>query len=176
MKKSPAPDPWPPIPAKIISGRAKPAWTAARSTRAIALGIPHGGWCPRGRLAEDGKDSPPLSARRNRVGLLSGTHEAQRARGRRHVDPLPRVPVRGGTELTVRLAKQHRRPRLVVDLDHPPDLDKVRPLVAIASGRSPQRCRSPREPKPRHCGGGRRVLKTAVHSRAVPSPSGRGLG
>jgi hypothetical protein len=32
----------------------------------------------------------------------------------------------GGTELTVRLAKQHRRPCLVIDLDHPPELDEVR--------------------------------------------------
>ena len=39
---------------KIISGGQTGADRAALDF-AIAHGIPHGGWCPRGRLAEDGK-------------------------------------------------------------------------------------------------------------------------
>ncbi len=38
---------------KIISGGQTGADRAALDF-AIARGIPHGGWCPRGRLAEDG--------------------------------------------------------------------------------------------------------------------------
>ncbi len=38
---------------KIISGGQTGADRAALDF-ALALGIPHGGWCPRGRLAEDG--------------------------------------------------------------------------------------------------------------------------
>ena len=38
---------------KIISGGQTGADRAALDA-AISLGIPHGGWCPRGRLAEDG--------------------------------------------------------------------------------------------------------------------------
>ena len=33
----------------------KPALTAQPSTGAILRDIPHGGWCPKGRKAEDGK-------------------------------------------------------------------------------------------------------------------------
>src|SRR4051812_32778465 len=38
---------------KIISGGQTGADRAALDV-AITVGIPHGGWCPRGRLAEDG--------------------------------------------------------------------------------------------------------------------------
>lgn len=41
-------------PAKIVSGGQTGVDRAALDA-AIALGIPHGGWCPRGRLAEDGR-------------------------------------------------------------------------------------------------------------------------
>jgi hypothetical protein len=52
---------WPttPIPLrKIISGGQTGVDRAALDV-ALALGLPHGGWCPRGRRAEDG----PLGAR-----------------------------------------------------------------------------------------------------------------
>lgn len=41
---------------KVISGGQTGADRAALDA-AIAAGIPHGGWCPRGRLAEDGRIS-----------------------------------------------------------------------------------------------------------------------
>ncbi|NQT35909.1 MAG: hypothetical protein HQ581_00380, partial [Planctomycetes bacterium] len=41
-------------PAKIVSGGQTGVDRAALDT-AIALGIPQGGWCPRGRPAEDGR-------------------------------------------------------------------------------------------------------------------------
>ena len=39
---------------KIVSGGQTGVDRAALDV-AIYLGIPHGGWCPRGRLAEDGR-------------------------------------------------------------------------------------------------------------------------
>ena len=83
---------------------------------AIELGIPHGGWCPRGRLAEDGRIpdhyeieetcSPeyPVRTERNVVDS-DGTLILFRQR------------MYGGTELTRRMAKRHQKPFFVVDLD-----------------------------------------------------------
>ena len=42
---------------KIVSGGQTGADRAALDV-AIAIGIPHGGWCPKGRLAEDGTIDP----------------------------------------------------------------------------------------------------------------------
>lgn len=85
---------------------------------AISLGIPHGGWCPRGRLAEDGRipeqylltecESPRYRERTERNVLDSdGTLI------------LFRKSLRGGTELTRRLAVQYTKPLLLVNLDEP---------------------------------------------------------
>ena len=89
---------------------------------AIALGIPHGGWCPRGRLAEDGRipwrynltetDSPHYAVRTERNVLDSDATLI-----------LCRGTPSGGTELTLRLA------------------DRARPA---GDGRRPRRSRSPR--------------------------------
>ncbi|MBL7017121.1 MAG: hypothetical protein ISR84_06140, partial [Kiritimatiellales bacterium] len=48
--------------AKIISGGQSGADRAALDA-AMACGIPHGGWCPKGRLAEDGQISPKYNLR-----------------------------------------------------------------------------------------------------------------
>jgi hypothetical protein len=103
------------FPEKIISGGQTGVDRGALDA-AIALGIPHGGWCPRGRLAEDGSipdvyqlaetDLPDYPQRTERNVLESdGTlilcHGA---------------PV-GGTELTRRLATRYGKPCLVANLD-----------------------------------------------------------
>lgn len=54
MKVEPADDIQAPLPLKIISGGQTGADRAALDW-AMDRGIPHGGWCPRGRLAEDGR-------------------------------------------------------------------------------------------------------------------------
>lgn len=92
---------------------------------AIALGIDHGGWCPRGRLAEDGEiperyklcetESPRYSVRtRQNVVDSSGTLI------------LCHGPLQGGTELTYRLAQQCAKPCCAVDFSESFDTDKVR--------------------------------------------------
>ena len=87
---------------------------------AIALGIEHGGWCPRGRLAEDG-----------RIPEMYQLTEADSAdywvRTEKNVvdsDGTLIIFVRklgGGTELTHRLTLKHGKPCLLVDLQDDPD-------------------------------------------------------
>lgn len=114
----------PPRPAKIVSGGQTGVDRAALDA-AIALGIPHGGWCPKGRLAEDGiipaqyelveTDSPDY-AQRTEQNVLDSDATLILCRG----EPT------GGTELTRRLAQRHRKPLLVVDLRKPLDRTTVR--------------------------------------------------
>lgn len=92
---------------------------------AIALGIPHGGWCPRGRLAEDGV----IPARYD----LAETELPQyRMRTEQNVVDsdatliLCRGQPAGGTELTLQLARQYGRPVMVIDPDDPPQVEEVR--------------------------------------------------
>ena len=82
---------------------------------ATELGIPCGGWCPQGRRAEDGR--------------IPGSYPLQEAsspdypvRTRLNVEDsdgtliLTRGSPKGGTALTLKLAKQLRKPFLMVDL------------------------------------------------------------
>jgi hypothetical protein len=87
---------------------------------AIAAGIPHGGWCPHGRLAEDGSIAAQYQLRE--------THSAKYyIRTRKNVLDsdatliLCHGPLTGGTDLTYRLAQRHAKPCLVVDLQQGPD-------------------------------------------------------
>ena len=109
---------------KIISGGQTGVDRGALDA-AIGLGIPHGGWCPRGRLAEDG----PIPARY----VLSETDSPEYwLRTEQNVSDsdatliLCRGQPTGGTELTLRMADQHGRPCLVVNLDRPGRLEEVR--------------------------------------------------
>lgn len=115
-------------PAKIISGGQTGVDRAALDV-AIALGIAHGGWCPLGRLAENGTipshyqlaetDSPDYAVRTER-----NVEEADATlilcRGRPS----------GGTELTRLLAVRHNKPVQVVDLSARPSLAKTRRWLA----------------------------------------------
>jgi len=113
---------------KIISGGQTGVDRGALDA-AIGLGIPHGGWCPRGRLAEDGRiparyelsetDSPEYWVRTEQ-NVSDSDATLIFCRGR---------PT-GGTELTLRLAEQHGRPCLVLDLDQSPQPEDVRRWLA----------------------------------------------
>jgi hypothetical protein len=108
---------------RIISGGQTGVDRAALDA-AMELGIPHGGACPRGRLAEDGRipdryqlhelDSREYWVRTER-NVLQSDATLILCRGR----------LSGGTELTLQMARQHGRPCLVVDLDGTPDAAEV---------------------------------------------------
>ncbi len=84
---------------------------------AIAEGVPHGGWCPLGRLAEDG-----------RIPESSELQETPSARYRQRTEWNVRdsdatlivarsLPLTGGTAFTARCAEKLGRPVLVVSED-----------------------------------------------------------
>ena len=118
---------------KIISGGQTGVDRGALDA-AISLGIPHGGWCPRGRLAEDGRipdryqlretDSPDYPSRTEQ-NVLDSDATLILYRGR----------IAGGTEFTLRLAQQHGRPhRLSISTPRP-----IRPRSATGWRRTPSR-------------------------------------
>jgi len=98
---------------KIISGAQSGCDRAALDV-ALELGIPHGGYCPRGRLAEDG----PIPDRYQLTELASPDYPA---RTRANVEAADYTLVltvgrlTGGTLLTVKLCGT--RPHAVIDLD-----------------------------------------------------------
>lgn len=82
---------------------------------ALELGIPCGGWCPKGRRAEDGsipesyplKESPTANyAERTALNVKDSEGTLILSWG----------SLRGGTALTKTFAERYRRPYLVVDL------------------------------------------------------------
>ncbi|MDA0284860.1 MAG: putative molybdenum carrier protein [Planctomycetota bacterium] len=82
---------------------------------ALELGIPCGGWCPRGRRAEDGRipDRFPLDecasrnyAVRTRMNVAESDGTLILSRGK----------LTGGTALTESIALQHGKPSIVIDL------------------------------------------------------------
>ncbi|NIP86309.1 MAG: molybdenum cofactor carrier, partial [Planctomycetales bacterium] len=100
---------------KIISG-GQTGVDRGSLDAAITANIPHGGWCPRGRRAEDG-----VIPRKYR---LKATESAEyQVRTERNVTAadgtliLCRGPLRGGTLLTRNIAAAHDQPLLVIDLD-----------------------------------------------------------
>jgi len=111
-------------PAKIVSGGQTGVDRGALDA-AIALGIPHGGWCPRGRLAEDG----PIPDRYTLVETSSSDYALRTEKNVLDSDATLILCLgrpTGGTELTRQFARQHQKPCLVLDLDQPPEPEEVR--------------------------------------------------
>lgn len=81
---------------------------------AIAHCIPHGGWCPAGRLAEDGviNDRYALSETRENDYQVRTRMNVQKADG---TLILAQQPLQGGTSLTAVFARQLQKPYLVID-------------------------------------------------------------
>lgn len=114
--------------ARLISGGQTGVDRAALDV-ALGLGIPSGGWCPKGRLAEDG----PIAARYPLVEIDSPDYPARTRRNVEDADAtlvLSRGALSGGTALTLRIAQELGRPSFVVDLRDPADLVAAREWIA----------------------------------------------
>ena len=110
---------------------------------ALALGLPCGGWCPRGRKAEDG----PIDARYPLRETPSADYPQRTEWNVRDADGtlvLTRGRPSGGTALTIALARRLGRPCLVLDLAASPDPDELRQWME-AEGVSLLNVAGPRE-------------------------------
>ena len=100
---------------KIISGGQTGADRAALDF-AISRGIPHGGWCPKGRLAVDG----PLDPKYQLTETSSSGYSQRTKLNVRDSDGtlvFNAGVLGGGTLLTVRIAERLSKPCLVVQVD-----------------------------------------------------------
>jgi Circularly permutated YpsA SLOG family len=96
---------------------------------ALFLGIEHGGWCPRGRLAEDGR----IPARYDLSETESPKYPVRTEQNVIDSDGTLLLfdgEIQGGTSLTLRLAQQQQKPLLAIDLTAPLDYASVRSWIA----------------------------------------------
>ncbi len=91
---------------------------------AIEFSIPHGGWCPRGRRAEDGTIPPEYQ-------LQETDSPKYQVRTQRNVEDsdgtliLYREGLTGGTELTRKFAMRYDRPYIAIDLETEQDVTEA---------------------------------------------------
>ena len=109
---------------KIVSGGQTGVDRAALDV-AQALGLERGGWCPKGRLAEDGyiPDDYPLQE------TVTSDYAERTEFNVRDSDGtliLTVGPPIGGTAYTIECARRLNRPFSVVDLSHGASLDEAR--------------------------------------------------
>ena len=108
---------------KIVSGGQTGADRAALDS-AIELGVPHGGWLPKGRKAEDG----PLSMRYQLKELRSGGYPKRTEMNVLDSDGtliFSHGKLSGGSKLTRTLARRFNRPLLHINLDRVPFQEAV---------------------------------------------------
>jgi len=112
---------------KIVSGGQTGVDRAALDV-AIALGIPHGGWCPKGRKAEDGtipaaylvQETPTANYRQRTEWNVRDSYGTL---------VLTRGEPTGGTAVTIELAAARGKPCLVVSLETSPTPETVRTWI-----------------------------------------------
>lgn len=106
--------------AKIISGGQTGADRAALDA-AIACNVPHGGWCPKGRLAEDGR-----IPKRYQLQEMDADDYPSRTRANVEAADLTLIfshgPLTGGSLLTQQFAEELNKPCVHMDLLAQPDV------------------------------------------------------
>ena len=103
-----------PLVSKVVSGGQTGVDRAALDV-AIFLEIPHGGWCPRGRIAEDGPvaDAYQLTETRTSRYVVRTEKNVTDSDG---TLILYRDRMSRGTALTASFARRHERPCLTIDI------------------------------------------------------------
>jgi hypothetical protein len=106
------------VPARIVSGGQTGVDRAALDA-AIALGLDHGGWCPAGRLSEDGS----IPSRYQLQETDSSDYPIRTEQNVIDSDAtliLYRGRLKGGTLLTRKICDRLAKPKLLVRLDRDP--------------------------------------------------------
>lgn len=101
---------------KIVSGGQTGADRGGLDA-AIELDIPHGGWCPMGRLAEDGR----IPDKYNQKELYSRKYAHRTEQNIIDSDAtliFTYGPPEGGSRLTAEFAEMHGKPYLWIDMDY----------------------------------------------------------
>ena len=106
------------MPVKMIISGGQTGVDRAALDAALASRIGHGGWCPRGRIAEDG-----IIGAHYRLRETDSADYAVRTRWNvRDSDGtviLKTGQLEGGTALTARITRTLNKPVLIIDLDQP---------------------------------------------------------
>ncbi|MDF5716008.1 MAG: putative molybdenum carrier protein [Rhizonema sp. NSF051] len=97
----------------IVSGGQTGVDRAALDT-ALSLFMPVRGWCPKGRLAEDGR-IPPIYPLQETTSTDYAVRTEWNVRDSDGTLILSSEPLEGGTKLTVDLAQEYKRPVLVIN-------------------------------------------------------------
>lgn len=108
---------------KIVSGGQTGVDRAGLDV-ALAMGVPHGGWCPKGRRAEDGRIADVYQLRESDARDYAVRTE-QNVMDSDGTLILFRDQVTGGTRLTRNLAVKHRRPQMRIDLQQADSLSQI---------------------------------------------------
>lgn len=109
---------------RIVSGGQTGVDRAALDA-AMFLAIDHGGWCPKGRRAEDGK-IPEKYLLQETPELAYAQRTGWNVRDSDGTIIIKRGLIRGGTAYTMRCCEQSGKPCLIVSLDEQADHSKVK--------------------------------------------------
>ncbi|RKT47308.1 putative molybdenum carrier protein [Thiocapsa rosea] len=127
---------------RVVSGGQTGVDRAALDA-AIALGLPIGGWCPRGRRGEDGS-IPERYALRETPSADYAERTEWNVRDSDATLILHRGPLSGGTRLTADLARRLGKPLLARDLAAPIDVRAITDWL-VANHVRVLNCAGPRE-------------------------------
>ncbi len=111
---------------KIVSGGQTGVDQAALEV-AIKLNIPHGGWCPKGRLAENGTIPSKYSLIETESSDYSVRTKLNIRDSNGTLILVLKNPkeITGGTILTIQEAKEKKKPHLIIDLSKSPDVELI---------------------------------------------------